>query len=132
MIIGNFTYDKERDIYSGTITTLAFERAAMLCPTPKAGESAPDYRVVQGMDGGSVEFGAAWKRTSERGQDFLSVVLDDPTFHGNINAAMFRVENKARLVWSRAKARAAEPEPAAAKSPKTDARRRQRAAPPSP
>jgi uncharacterized protein (DUF736 family) len=52
-----------------------------------------------------VEFGAAWKRTSERGQDFLSVSIDDPALQASLNAALFVAEGgeTATLVWTRPK-----------------------------
>ncbi len=36
----------------------------------------PDYRILAG----ATEFGAAWKKTSNEGRDYLSVKLDDPSF----------------------------------------------------
>jgi uncharacterized protein DUF736 len=55
-----------------------------------------------------VEFGAAWKRTSERGQEFLSASIDDPSLPAPLNAAPFPSEDgeTASLVWSRSKAKA--------------------------
>ena len=38
-------------------------------------ERGPDFRIVAG----NVEFGAAWKKTSNEGRDHLSVKLDDPS-----------------------------------------------------
>jgi uncharacterized protein (DUF736 family) len=104
MIIGNFTYDPDQGTYSGAIKTLTFQREAVLIrPVQKIGEREPDYRVVHGDNGGQVEFGAAWKRTSERGRDFLSIVLDDPALPASLNAALFpdNNENTATLVWTR-------------------------------
>jgi uncharacterized protein (DUF736 family) len=107
MIIGNFTYDTQSDTYAGDVTTLTFHRSnVQLRPVEKSGKDQPDYRVVAQTALGTVEFGAAWKRTSEKkGQDFLSVSIDDPALSGALNAALFAGETAetAVLVWNRKK-----------------------------
>lgn len=106
MIIGNFKHDAEGDTFAGNVTTLTFHRDnVQLVPNDKKGEREPDYRVVAATASGTVEFGAAWKRTSERGQDFLSVSIDDPALPGSLNAALFLAEDQetASLVWTRPK-----------------------------
>jgi uncharacterized protein (DUF736 family) len=120
MIVGNFSYDSDHDTYSGEITTLTLQRSNVIFrPTGNTGEREPDYRIVQEHDGALVEFGAAWKRSSERGRDFLSVMLDDPALSASLYAALFFSErdNTATLVWQRQtkKAPAAEAEPAASR-----------------
>jgi len=116
MIIGNFRYDAEHDIYAGEITTLTLLRGeVVLRPNDKSSEKEPDYRIVQERDDGTVEFGAAWKRKGERGREFLSVMLDDPALSSPLNAVMFTAEDGegTRLVWQRARktAPAAEAKP---------------------
>jgi uncharacterized protein (DUF736 family) len=109
MIIGNFTYDAEADIYAGDVTTLTFNRSnVQLRPVEKGSDKEPDYRVVAQTARGIVEFGAAWKRTSEKGQEFLSVSIDDPSLSGALNAALFPAEDghPAALVWNRPKSKA--------------------------
>jgi uncharacterized protein (DUF736 family) len=128
MIIGTFSYDPEHDIYSGEITTLTLQRTNVsLCPTHKSGEKEPDYRIVQDRDGGTVEFGAAWKRSSERGRAFLSIVLDDPALSSLLNVALFPSErdDTATLVWQRPvrRAPAAEADPATTRSRRPAAQR---------
>jgi uncharacterized protein (DUF736 family) len=120
MIIGNFSFDRRSNTYAATITTLTLHRSnIVLRLTNKSGEKEPDYRIIQEDDSGTVEFGAAWKRSSGQGRDFLSIVLDDPAFPASLNAAMFLSdrEDTATLVWQRPKpiARVAEPEPRAAR-----------------
>ena len=94
-------------------------------PTNKGGDREPDYRIFQEHDGATVEFGAAWKRSSERGRDFLSVMLDDPALPSSLNAALFLSDRdeRATLVWQRQtrKAPAAEPERAKARPRKSAA-----------
>jgi uncharacterized protein (DUF736 family) len=106
MIIGNFNHDAKADTYTGDITTLTFHRNnVQLRPVDKSSEDGPVYRVVAQTALGTVEFGAAWKRTSKNGQDFLSVSIDDPALSGALNAALFRGETAetAVLVWNRKK-----------------------------
>lgn len=121
MIIGNFKYDSETDTYSGDVGTLTFQcRNVQLTPNEKTGEREPDYRVGAAMLSGTVEFGAAWKKTSEKGQDYLSVSLDDPAWPGSLNAALFPSEDgeTAALVWSRPKQGVAKAEAPAKAKPK--------------
>jgi uncharacterized protein (DUF736 family) len=108
MIIGNFTYDKKNDTYLGDIVTLSFEKHSVgFIPTRKSGDKEPDYRVTAPGEIGPVELGAAWKRTSERGQAFVSVALDGPLLSAPFNAALFPdEEGMATLVWNRPKKKA--------------------------
>jgi uncharacterized protein (DUF736 family) len=131
MIVGNFSYDSDHDTYAGEITTLTLQRSNVeFRPTGKTGDREPDYRIVQEHDGALVEFGAAWKRSSDRSGDFLSVMLDDPALPASLYAALFFSDrdSKATLVWQRqikkAPTPAAEPanarprRPAAARGPR--------------
>ena len=49
------------------------------------------------------EFGAAWKKTSGAGREYLSVKLDDPSFPAPIFASLVAVEGGDGyvLIWSR-------------------------------
>lgn len=104
MIIGNFTLDRETNTYAGTITTLTLHREdVQLRPVEKNGEKGPAYRVYGATASGSIEFGAAWKRVSENGREFLSLELDDPAFTAPLYARLFTNENgSANLFWNRA------------------------------
>jgi uncharacterized protein (DUF736 family) len=104
MIIGNFTYDKARDAYMGelAILSVAARKVVFQASEPKA-DKAPSYRVIGLSKTGDVEFGAAWKKRSDEGRDYLSVRLDDPALPQPVNCAL--VESSDRegfiLVWSR-------------------------------
>jgi len=107
-IIGNFKHDAKAGTYTGDIVTLTFNRTdVQFKPNEKSGERQPDYRIVGKTTHGTVEFGAAWKKTSEKGQDFLSVEIDDPALPGSLNAALFTAKDgeTATLVWTRPKAK---------------------------
>ncbi len=74
MIIGNFYYDIGTDTYSGEIRTLTVQRRGLaLRPLAKRHEREPDYRVIEMTEAGLVELGAAWRKRTERGRDYLSV-----------------------------------------------------------
>jgi len=106
-IIGNFKHDAKAGTYTGDIVTLTFNRTdVQFKPNEKSGEKQPDYRIVGKTAHGNVEFGSAWKRTSEKGE-FLSVSIDDPALPGSLNAALFTAEDgeSATLRWTRQKAK---------------------------
>ena len=110
MIIGNFTHDKAKDTYEGEIKTLTLLRGKVAFrPTEGKNGKGPDYRVTVAGTPGAVELGAAWKRTSEAGREFLSVSLDDPALPHPLNAALMPAEDGtgAILIWSRPAKRAA-------------------------
>lgn len=101
--IGTFTADK--DGFTGTLRTLTLNVKAKLVPNDKGGsENAPDFRIqASGYD-----VGAAWKKTSEAGREYLSVTLDDPSFPATVYARLIEGENGTRdLIWSRSKSQAA-------------------------
>ncbi len=104
MIIGTFSYDKATDSFKGDILTLSFQfNAVDITPTGKSGTKEPDYRVTARTANGHVELGAAWKRTSDKGLEFISVSLDAPLLTAPLNAALFTAEDgmEAALVWAR-------------------------------
>lgn len=107
-VIGNFKHDAKTGTYTGDIVTLTFSRSdVQFKPADKASDKEPDYRITGTTAHGEVEFGAAWKRTSEKGQDYLSVSIDDPALTSGLNAALFAAEDgkTATLVWTRPKAK---------------------------
>jgi uncharacterized protein (DUF736 family) len=50
----------------------------------EAFDKAPDYGIFTG----ATEFGAAWKKTSGAGREYVSVKLDDPSFPAPIFASL--------------------------------------------
>jgi uncharacterized protein (DUF736 family) len=65
----------------------------------KRQESSPDYFIKAGDS----DLGAAWKANSKGNEpvDYLRCVLDDPSFDGPVQAALFDREGGADLVWKR-------------------------------
>ena len=96
-IIGTFTGSENG--YLGTIRTLTINLRASIKPADKTSEKAPDYRVFSG----DAEFGAAWRKTSAEGRDYLSLKLDEPSFAGPIfcNLIELDTDGSFNLVWSR-------------------------------
>ena len=95
--IGTFT--KSENSFSGQIKTVTLNVKAKLAPAEKDNEKAPDYRIFAGQ----TELGAAWKKTSNAGREYLSVKLDDPSFPAPILASLVAVEggDGYALIWSR-------------------------------
>ena len=94
--IGTFT--KTGESFTGAVKTLSINAKTTIKPADKASDKAPDYRVFAG----NVEFGAAWKKTSNEGRDYLSVKLDDPSFPAPIYATLVEGDDDNHsLIWSR-------------------------------
>jgi len=69
MIIGNITYSKAQDTYTGELATLTVAaRKVVFQPSEARGDKAPSHRVVSPGKTGNVELGAAWKKRSEEGR----------------------------------------------------------------
>ncbi len=96
--IGTFT--KSENGYAGFVRTLAVNAKIRFAPAEKEKDNAPDYRVFAG----TAEIGAAWKKTSEAGREYLSVKLDDPSFPAALYASLVEIEGDKQsfsLIWSR-------------------------------
>ena len=71
---------------------------------PMKGEKAPDFR----LQAASHDIGAAWKKTSEAGREYISVTLDDPSFPATVYARLIENEDGTHaLIWSRSTPKAA-------------------------
>ena len=96
--IGSFKKSENGD-YAGAVKTLTLNVKARITPVEKTNDKAPDFRIYAGR----TEFGAAWKKTSNEGREYLSVKLDDPSFPLPIYASLVEVEGEdgLALIWSR-------------------------------
>ena len=108
--IGEFARDEAG--FNGHLGTLFLHQDIIIVAAePSDAENAPDYRVhlFDGMSNETgPEVGAAWKRTGEKAGEYLSVLLDDPTFPHPIRANLFRDDDAGAswsLHWSRPKPR---------------------------
>ena len=98
-------FSAEKDGFTGQLRTLTLNVKVKLVPNDKGdNESAPDFRV----QAASYDIGAAWKKTSEAGREYLSVTLDDPSFPATVYARLIEGENGTHdLIWSRSRPKAA-------------------------
>jgi uncharacterized protein (DUF736 family) len=101
--IGTFT--AEKDGFTGTLRTLTLNVKVKLVPNDKGDtENAPDFH----LQAAGHEVGAAWKKTSEAGREYLSVSIDDPSFPATVYARLIENEDGTHdLIWSRNKPKAA-------------------------
>ena len=92
--IGTFTRGEDGTL-SGTIRTLSLNVKARFVPSePSPNEKAPALRVFAG----TVEIGAAWKRTSKDNAVYHLVKLDDPSSRPRSSPTSSR--SKAVTRWS--------------------------------
>jgi uncharacterized protein (DUF736 family) len=101
------TFKKDGNGYAGQIETLTLKAKLTFEPTDKKSDKAPDFRVFQIADDFTSEIGAAWKKTSQEGAEFLSVSLDDPSFAAKINCRLVKTgsEQGHSLYWERTRPR---------------------------
>ena len=93
-------FTKSETGYTGSVRTLTVNAKARFAAAEKEKDNAPDYRVFAG----TAEIGAAWKKTSEAGREYVSVKLDDPSFPAPIYASLVETEGDKQtfaLIWSR-------------------------------
>lgn len=96
--IGKFS--KIGDAYEGKIITLGVQAfdVRIVPGGRRAGLDAPSHRVVVG----GVEIGSAWTRRAGDGRDYLTVLLDDPSFAAPIHADLQADEDGGySLLWQR-------------------------------
>lgn len=90
---------QENGDFDGEIKTLQISSKLSLKQNPdKANDKAPDLIAYAG----DIEIGAAWKRTSEKGNEFISLSIDDASFASPINAGVFAQEDGSYVIdWRR-------------------------------
>jgi uncharacterized protein (DUF736 family) len=96
------TFKREGERYTGTVNILKYSGAATIEPiAQKNSEDSPDFQFLGGRN--RAEIGGAWKERSERGNDYLSVRLDEPSFPAPVfcRLVQFEGEETYRLIWSR-------------------------------
>jgi uncharacterized protein (DUF736 family) len=97
-MIGTFKLTQDGR-FEGKVTTLTISTRLNIVPNTKSSDDQPDYRVYAG----NAELGAGWSKVSDRGNDYLSLVLDDPSFAAPVYAALVPTAepDAYRLVWNR-------------------------------
>lgn len=99
MIIGNFTH--AGDNFTGIIQTLSLRAELVFTPVTGRHDKSPDYRITAG----ETELGIAWKATSQGGNAYLSVRLDDPSFAAPLYCRLVKTRDGHALMWNRASRR---------------------------
>ncbi|MBD3817420.1 DUF736 domain-containing protein [Brevundimonas diminuta] len=96
--IGTFTAN-DKGGFTGVIKTLTLNTKAGFRPVEKESDKAPDFRV----SAADMDIGAAWKKTSREGRDYISVKLDDPNFPAPVYATLSETDTAGEytLIWSR-------------------------------
>jgi uncharacterized protein (DUF736 family) len=103
------TFRKGGNGYAGNIETLTLRAKVTFEPANhKPSGSSPDYRVFHISDDFTSEIGAAWKKSTREGVEYLSVSIDDPSFAERINCRLMKTgsEQGHTLFWERARAQA--------------------------
>jgi uncharacterized protein (DUF736 family) len=102
MIIGKF--QQENGVYVGSVTGLGPSLAIRIAPTDLKGI---DYMVT--VPGADTELGIGWKRTSGKGNEYVSVKLDSPFLPAPANCALVKQKDGSHaLLWDRPKAKEAD------------------------
>jgi uncharacterized protein (DUF736 family) len=99
MIIGRF--QQEDGVYIGSIPGVSTSPAVRIAPTELKGI---DYTVT--LAGVGTDLGVAWKKTSAKGNAYLSVKLDGPFLPAPINCALVKQTDGHALIWDREKPKA--------------------------
>jgi len=98
--IGTFKKSANGEFF-GEIVTLSLQakNARIVANHNQTSESAASHRVYVSQ----VEIGLVWPKRSPDDRNYLSVMLDDPSFNAPIYASLFDDESGERytLVWSR-------------------------------
>jgi uncharacterized protein (DUF736 family) len=99
-VIGEFTTNGNN--IQGTVRTLTVGTKVRLVPIERTSRDAPDFRALAPN---GAELGAGWKATSDDGEPYISLKLDDPSFNAPINAALWPTETDGDyvLIWNRPK-----------------------------
>lgn len=98
MIIGTFIKTEAGHI-EGDIRTFNLHSKLTLIAIENPGQNGPHYRVT--FNGSGAEAGAAWEKTSNDGNAYLSLKLDGPTLDTPIYAALTKSDGGYLLNWSR-------------------------------
>ena len=90
---------QDNDNFEGAIKTLQLSSKLTLTVNDnKQSENAPDFIACAG----DIEIGAGWNKTSEKGNEFISLSIDDPSLANPIYASVFaNKDNGFDIIWNR-------------------------------
>ena len=100
-IIGTFKATK--DGYEGVLETLTLRANLTIEPARKTNDNQPDFRVFQITEHFKSDIGAAWKKTSKEGAEYLSLNIDDISFAAKAYCRLVKTgtEKGHTLFWER-------------------------------
>ena len=102
-LIGTFTTTS--DGFTGHIKTLLLDAELTISPlTRPISANPPDFIITLGKSGAGPLVGSARKKQTERGNDFISIRIDDPSLANPICCGLFPAEqsiDRYNLYWSR-------------------------------
>jgi uncharacterized protein (DUF736 family) len=99
MIIGKF--QQEDGVYLGTLLWFLGAEQVRIARTDLKGI---DYTVT--MAGAGLDLGIAWQKKSAKGNDYLSIKLDNPFLAAPVNCALVKQSDGYALIWEREKPKA--------------------------
>jgi uncharacterized protein (DUF736 family) len=96
MIIGKFT--KNGQNFAGSIRSFGANFPEVTFEAIRSNGNGPDYALTSG----GCDLGIAWKKTSNEGTDYVSVLFKGPFLKDPIWTALFQVKNQDDhvLVWN--------------------------------
>ena len=98
MIIGKF--QQENGVYTGSVP--AFTGPSLPIRIAATDRKGVDYLVTLASSG--IELGVAWKKTSGKGNEYVSVKLDSPFLPAPANCALVKQADGFALLWNRKEA----------------------------
>ena len=99
MIIGKF--QQVEDVFIGTLVGFGGTAPVRIAKTDLKGI---DYTVT--VTGSSLDLGIAWQKKSAKGNDYLSIKLDNPFLSAPVNCALVKQSDGYALIWDREKPKA--------------------------
>ncbi len=94
--IGTFSQD---DLFGqeGILETLTIKAKVKFVPLKVRNAKQPDYRILAGKR----EIGAAWSRTSKKGDAYLFVKLTDPSQPDPVLCNLYTNASGPAVLWTR-------------------------------
>ena len=94
MIIGKF--QQEEGVFTGPVVAFGGTTLVRIAKTDLKGI---DYTVTVASAG--LDLGIAWQKKSAKGNDYLSIKLDNPFLAAPVNCALVKQSDGYALIWER-------------------------------
>lgn len=101
--IGRVQHNTADNTFTGFLKTMTLEANITFLPIANPGPSGPDWRII--AENG-FELGAAWKKQSQQGSDYISASFDAPELNSKLYANLGREAGQDdadvyALIWNR-------------------------------